>query len=250
MKKNTTKFLVGIILSALLLPGIASAQTTTSLNTGVDLMSRYIWRGMNLGGSSPSIQPSLEFSAGNFTIGTWGAFNMSDAFSLQETDLYLSYTIREMFSLTLTDYFFPDEMLDKNNYFEFNKDSTGHLLEGTLAFNGTEKIPFTLIAAVNFWGADAKKADGKNQFSTYIELGYNGKCKDVNYNLFLGLTPTSPDKDAGETGFYGSEAGIINLGIKAEKEIPITDKFSLPLSTSFIVNPQTQNVFLVVGISL
>ncbi|NTW24584.1 MAG: hypothetical protein HGA37_07790 [Lentimicrobium sp.] len=251
MKKNTSRILPGIVLAVLMFMSTGlTAQTETSFNAGVDLMSRYVWRGLNLGGSSPSIQPTLEFSVGNLTLGTWGAFSMSDGLTIQETDLYLSYNIKDMFSLTITDYFLPDESLSNNNYFEYDEEKTGHLLEASASFDGTEKIPFTFMAAVNFWGADALKADGKKQYSTYLELGFNGKCKEFDYNIFMGMTPTSPDEEKGETGFYGPYAGVINIGITASKEIQITDKFSLPISTSFIVNPQAENVFLVFGISL
>jgi hypothetical protein len=249
--KKILLLLISLTIAALMFsPGRVNAQVETSFNTGVDLMSRYVWRGLNLGGSSPSIQPTLEYAAGNFTIGTWGAFSMSDGLTVQETDLYLSYNIKDMFTLTMTDYFLPDETLDKNNYFEFDEDSTGHVLEGSISFDGTEKIPFTFFAAINFWGADARKADGKKQYSTYIELGFNGTCKEIDYNLFAGFTPNSPDEEKGETGFYGNKAGFINLGITISKEIQITDKFSLPVTTSFIINPQAENVFLVFGISL
>lgn len=250
MRQKTKNLFWAVLTAFVFIPGLINAQIETSFDAGADIMSRYIWRGLNLGGSSPSIQPSLEFSAGNFTIGTWGAFSFSDGRTMQETDLYLSYNIKEMFTITLTDYFFPDEMAGNNNYFEFDQDSTGHLLEAMISFDGTEKIPFSLMAAMNFWGADARKANGDKQFSTYIELGYNGKCKEVDYKIFAGLTPTSPDEDKEETGFYGEKAGLINLGVTLSKEIQITDKFSLPVSSSFIVNPMTENVFLVFGISL
>lgn len=249
--KKILLLLISLTFAVLMfMPGRASAQIETSFNTGVDLMSRYVWRGLNLGGSSPSIQPTLEYGAGNFTIGSWGAFSMSDGLTVQETDLYLSYNIKDMFTLMVTDYFLPDETLDNNNYFEFEEDSTGHVFEGSVSFDGTEKIPFTLFAAVNFWGADARKDNGKKQYSTYIELGYNGSCKELEYNLFMGFTPTSPDKELGESGYYGPHSGIINLGITVAKEIQLTEKFSLPVTTSFIVNPQAENVFLVFGISL
>lgn len=251
MEKPITKTFLALTLTLLcLMPGRSVAQVETSLNPGVDFMSRYIWRGLNLGGSSPSIQPSLEFTAGSFTVGSWGAFSTGNGLSLQETDLYLSYTFKEVVSLTITDYFFPNDSVANNHYFEFEENKTGHLLEASASFNGTEKIPFTLMAALNFWGADALKADGKKQYSTYFELGYNGKCKEVDYNVFLGFTPNNPDEEKGETGFYGPDAGIINLGIKASKSLNITDTFSLPVSASFMVNPLAENVFLVVGISL
>lgn len=228
---------------------VTQAQET-SLNTGADIMSRYVWRGLQPGGSSPSIQPSLEFTAGNLTVGTWGAFSVSNNLTIQETDLYLSYSIKEMFSVTLTDYFLPDESLARNNYFEWEEDNTGHLLEVSASFLGTDSIPFTFLVAVNVWGADARHVNNKKQYSTYFELGYHGNCKDVEYNIFIGGTPTNPDSETGETGYYGTEAGITNIGITAIKNITITDKFTLPVSTSFIINPQSENVYLVFGFTL
>lgn len=248
-RKPVTILFVFITAIIFLSPGWLHAQSKAAFNSGADLMSRYIWRGLNLGGSSPSIQPTLELSAGNFTVGAWGAFSMSDGQTVQETDVYLSYTHRDILTFSITDYFLPDEALSNNNYFEYDKDKTGHVLEALASFNGTEKIPFSLLAAINIWGADARKANGDLQHSTYIELGFIGKCLDMDYNVFMGFTPNSPDIEKGEIGFYGPYAGVINLGVTVNKEITVTDNFSLPVSTSFIINPQAENVFLVFGIS-
>lgn len=229
---------------------LSGSAQKISVDPGVDFMSRYVWRGLNPGGSSPSIQPSLKFSAGKFTLGTWGAFAVDNSFTVQETDLFATYNFCDAFSLTVTDYFLPDESLANNHYFEMKEDSTGHVLEAAATFNGTEKIPFTFMAAVNLWGADARKTDNKKQYSTYFELGYNFTVKETNIKAFIGGTATSPDTDAGESGFYADEAGITNIGVTAVKKIVLNDKFSLPLSTSFIINPKAENVFLVLGISL
>lgn len=249
MKRFIPIFLSLVLWSTFFIPE-TQAQNETSFKPGVDIMSRYVWRGLNLGGSSPSIQPSLEYTINNFTIGTWGAFSSSNGFEVQETDLYLSYSFKESFSVTLTDYFFPNETIGNNHYFDFEEDSTGHLFEIAAAYLGSERIPFSFMAAVNFWGADARNLENKKQYSTYFELGYNGSCKEIDYNIFIGGTPNSPDKEKGETGFYGPSAGVINIGITAIKNVEITDRFKLPVSTSFIINPQTENVFLVLGISL
>jgi hypothetical protein len=239
-----------ILLTIALASFMMGAAQNVSIDPGVDFMSRYVWRGLKLGGSSPSIQPSIKFSAGNFTLGSWGAFAIDNSFTVQETDLFATYNFSDAFSLTVTDYFLPDESLANNHYFEMKEDSTGHVLEGAVSFNGTDKIPFTFMAAVNFWGADARTAGNKKQYSTYFELGYNRTVKETNIKVFIGGTATNPDTEAGETGYYGDSAGITNIGISAVKKIALTDKFSLPVSTSFIVNPQAENVFLVLGISL
>jgi len=222
----------------------------SNLDLSADIMSRYIWRGLNLGGSSPSIQPNLEYSCGNLALGAWGAYSFNHAITSQEVDLYVSYTIADLFNITATDYFLPGEDTLPNHYFNFRKNETGHLFEISAKYLGTEKVPLSLMVATNVYGADAKKSNGDNQFSTYIELGYSFNVKETGCSAFLGFTPTKPDTAKGETGYYGNGPGVINIGITATRDIKITDTFTLPISTSLITNPQAENIFLVFGISL
>lgn len=229
-------------------------SSNLNLNIGADLVSRYVWRGTDFG-RSPSIQPSIELQVGSFAIGYWGAFSTSQLVSgsfasTQETDLYLSYTFKDVVSLTLTDYFFPNDTLINNKYYEFNENKTGHLVEAAISFNGTDKIPFTLLVATNIWGADKRKANGKKFYSTYVELGYSTTIlENIALNSFVGFNVIAPDLDKGESGFYGDYMGVVNLGITGSKEIKVSDSFSIPVSVSVITNPQTENLFMVLGIS-
>jgi hypothetical protein len=43
---------------------------------------------------------------------------------------------------------------------------------------------------------------------------------------------------------------ICNIGIGTSKEIKITDSFSLPVSGAAILNPSSEQFYIVVGISL
>jgi hypothetical protein len=249
---NTIRIASAIFLLALITVKPASAQQDTckgKLDISADLMSRYVWRGLNLGGTSPSFQPCMEFSYKNLTLGAWGAYSFSNAITSQEADLYFSYTIGGKVTVMATDYFFPKEDT-LNHYFNYEKDKTSHVFEFSAKFLGTEKLPLTLMVATNVYGADAKKSNGDNQYSTYLELGYNFKVNETDCNAFIGFTPNNADGSKGETGFYGPDAGVINLGLTATKEIKITDSFSLPVNASLITNPQAQNIFLVFGISL
>lgn len=224
-----------------------TSENESPFSLSCDLMSRYVWRGTDFGGS-PSIQPGFEYSKGGLAIGAWGAFttNLPGA---QEADLYIGYTIKDKFSITFTDYFFPDETADYK-YFELHKSATGHIFEATVGFNGTEKFPLAVILAANIWGADAVKMNddgttGDIQYSTYAELTYSFK----NLDAFIGLNLTNPDEEKGESGFYGDSFGVVNLGISTTKEIKITDDYNLPLSVSLITNPQAEKIYLVAGFS-
>jgi len=163
----------------------------------------------------------------------------------------LSYTYKGSYSITVTDYFFPGlNTGSKDKYFVWGKDKTGHILEGTLAFNGTEKIPFTLLFAMNFYGNDARKSNGNLFMSKYIELGYKTKIKEIDFNVFVGATPDKANIDAGEIAFYlNDKPGIVNLGLKVSKTIQITDNFSVPVQCSLISNPNLNKIYLVLGFS-
>jgi hypothetical protein len=238
------------------------AQENCSLQLGTDLMSRYVWRGLDLGGASPSIQPTLavNWSSKDTThtlkLGLWGAYTLGPTAN-QELDLFLTYSFKEMLSFTLTDYFFPGlNTGTKDQYFVYNSDSTGHVMEASIAFNGTDKIPFTLLFAANFYGNDALKLDAGGlstgiAFSKYLELGYKRTIHDVDMNIFLGVALDDPDESLGETAFYLNEkAGFINIGLKLIREIEITEEFTLPVQCSFAVNPQANRAYLTFGITL
>ncbi|MCB0806600.1 MAG: hypothetical protein KDC05_12440 [Bacteroidales bacterium] len=238
-----------MILSLMLLSAqVVVGQNKLTLEPGADIVSRYIWRGADFG-NSPAIQPALELGFGGFALGAWGSYTTNDG-NFQETDLYASYTFNDFLTVMVTDYFFPDGTMANNKYFQYDYNNTGHVFEGAISFNGTEDIPLSLMVAMNFAGADARTYENKLQYSNYIELGYSGTVGETAFNCFLGGTLSKPDTEKGETGFYGPHEGIINIGVTAEKEVAITDKFSLPVNVSVITNPQQQNIFFVLGISL
>jgi hypothetical protein len=261
------KYLLAITFLALILPGRAISQdkkASADFQIGCDFMSRYIWRGLDLGGPGPSIQPTLKLNVGNadhmFSIGGWGAYTFS-ATANQEVDLIASYTFKGMLTLLVSDYFFPGLYTgERDKYFCYTKDSTGHVLEGTVMFNGTSKIPFTLMVSTNFYGNDAYKMKEVNdstftedgiQYSTYIELGFKKTIKGFDFNAFVGGTINNPDEALHETGYYGNtKPGLTNIGIKLAKSIPITEKFSLPIQASLIANPMNSKFYLVFGFSL
>lgn len=241
-------------------------ECVLNFDVGADLASRYVWRGTQFGGNSPSIQPYTSVSAFGLEVGAWGAYSLSGLNTGQEFDLYLTYSfLNEMISITATDYYFPD-YATSFNYFEFDADKTGHVLEGALGFSGPEKFPLSLTAAVNFYGADAVRlnndpnSDKFNQktgiqYSSYLELGFTKSFGDVDLDLFLGATLTSPlEADeaigfVGESGYYGSKPGIVNTGFTLSKSLQITEKYELPLFGSVIANPDSERIFFVFGFS-
>jgi len=221
MKSYTSKITQTLSILALTLGLTFSANKTAlaqvEVGTGVDLVSTYVWRGVAYSG--PSWQPYVEASAGSFSIGAWGSQGY-DGF--QEMDLYASYSIGDL-SVGFTDYYYPgsDYLSGDSHAFEIN---VGY---------GIGSISIAANYILNE-AADAGSAGG----DMYFELSYSGSAAD----LFIG---------AGD-GWHSStgDFGLVNIGITKSKEIKITEHFSLPVSGAVIFNPDSEQLYILAGISL
>ena len=194
-------------------------------STGLDIYSSYIWRGAKFG-SGPAFQPSIEYSTGGFAIGAWGSINSSTD-EAAEMDMYLAYGFDFGLSIGLTDYYYPG-----TEYFDYSTETGAHALELNLGYEIGG-----LSLAGNYFFNEAGGA-GTAGGEMYFELGYGFENVDV----FLGAGDGWHTPDG--------EFGIVNVGVSTSKEIKITDSFSLPLSGSAILNPTTEQFYIVVGISL
>jgi hypothetical protein len=227
------------------------SQEDSPISISTDIYSRYVWRGTDFG-SSPTIQPGIEFSKLGFTIGAWGAYTTNINPTAQEADIYLGYTfLNDQISITLTDYFFPTDGID-NSYFVYDN-STSHVFEASLSYNGTENLPIGILVGTLVYGDD-KDGNGDNRYSTYLELSYSPEIKEMPISIFCGLNllaTSESDLNLANpiNGFYGDKLGVVNLGISATNNIKITDSFSLPLNLSVITNPMSGNFFIVAGFS-
>lgn len=240
--KNLRTFILVVLGVVLLTPVSVKAQeeeaeeSGSAFSVGADLVSRYVWRGTDFG-NSPAIQPGISFSTGGFEIGAWGSYSFSSNTGGAEADLYAGYSFDFGLSLGVTDYYFPGESLDMMG----SVDSLGVLI-GTIApsrtgayFDGDAhaieiaagyEIGGLSLLAGYFIGGDI-----------YTEIGYSFGVVSV----FAG---------AGN-GAYTLDGNFMlcNVGLGVEKEIKITDSYSLPMFGQLILNPDSKQVHWVVGVS-
>jgi uncharacterized protein (TIGR02001 family) len=214
----------------MIVPTHVQAQESESpFSVGGDLVSSYLWRGTKFG-TGPAIQPYLEYSIGGFSIGGWGSycFTTNEA---AEADLYVSYGFDFGLSVGLTDYYFPG-----SPYFDYSTESGSHAFEVNLGY----EIGGLAIGA-NYFINEAGGA-GTDGGDMYFELGYSFK----HFGVFVGGGNGwhTVEADADESDF-----NVVNIGITASKEIAITEKFSLPVSGSLILNPDTEQFHVVVAVS-
>lgn len=231
MKKNI------LILAMVLFSGFSSFG---QIKFGTDIYSRYLWRGLDFG-DAPAFQPSLSYTTGGLTLGAWASYAFpTTGTTYSENDFYASYTITTQsmgsFSALYADYYFPSAGIPFGFYKPTNGCGAAHTLEGGLSYTGTEKFPFSFAFYTNL------SNDPDN--SVYIQAAYPFTVDDATLTLTAGFVPS-------KSAYYGiTKGGLINLGVTASKTVAVTDKFSFPLTVSYISNPAQDKTYLVFGVSL
>lgn len=219
MKKT---FILTIAILTLLTTSTAIAQDSkTKFSIGADILNRYVWRGTDFG-NSPVVQPGIELTIGNLSVGAWGSYSLSSNTGGTEADLYVSYSIPLGLEILFTDYYFPVEPGNIGDYFDYDNSHTFEI-------GASQSIGDFYLSGYYYLNASD---------DAYFEAGYDFKI----FSLFVGAGNESYTTD--------SEFKICNVGISSSKEISITEKFSLPLTGSVILNPDREQIFIVVGISL
>lgn len=225
MKRN---IILSISLFVLFTTNIFS-QSKIDFNFSADVVSRFIYRGTNVGGNSPHIQPSLAISSKSFEVGAFASYGLNNNYS--ELDLFCTYNFKG-FSSTFINYNIPTI---NNLTGDFNRKTSLNIGEIAVKYEGTENIP-SILLATNIYG------DNK-QYSTYIEMGWSILHQgNATVDMFIGITPFK--------GYYADKFGIVNLGVKFNRDIEITDNFSLPTYIVLSINPEQKTSHLVFGIIL
>lgn len=214
MKNSIYKIIM--ILTVIMSVGISNAQ----VDLGADLVSRYVWRGIELGNSA-SIQPYLSVGFEGLEAGAWASYQVTAA-GANENDLYISYAHGPV-GITITDYYFPGDtsIVKFGNY----ADDGNHILEASVYF---EMAGISALGAMNFYGDDDN--------SIYIEVGYDVYNKDdLSVGAFAGV-----GNEAYVTNKDG-DMGLVNIGVSASKG---------NLSASYIINADADVSYLVFGYSI
>ncbi len=239
-----------VLLSPAAHPDLRAREAGSNLSMGTDLVSRYIWRGLNTGGPGAHFQPWLEYRMGQtgVALGAWGSYSLGSGTGT-EVDLYLSYTPVSFLTIGVTDYFFPaDAAFGSSSFFDYGAGTTGHTLEAMISFNGLKDFPLSVLFAMNFYGADGTDENGDNYLAKYLELSYAFAAGETTIVPVAGMALDDPREEESAVGWYGNSAGLIQAGFTLGREIKITEHMDLPVSIAFLVNPEAENIYLVLTI--
>ena len=242
MKKGIQLLLVALI-SIQLVSAQQSEIKDSPLDFTVDLKSNYLWRGIIITDKPMlAVQTIVSLNKScSFTTGFWGGMsfsNESDGSSYKEINYYVQYA-NKRFSIGLWD-LFNTRRVDSPDVWDYDKESSGHLLDLRTSYNFGESLPLTLeVDLVLFGSGDSQYSDDldfEQRYSTYLQVSYPlVKEAKVNLNGFVG-TGFSLN---GDTHLYGDgeeNFDVVNIGLTASKTIKLGD-YNLPISATTLWNP-------------
>ena len=214
------------------------AQDEVETTVAADVVSSYIWRGQDLG--STAIQPTLGIGYKGLSLTAWGSYGIAAPADTKEFDLTLAYSTGGL-NIGITDYWFNAGLDPQNRYFKYDAHGTNHVFEANIGYDfGVASVQwFTNIA-----GNDGVNKDGERAYSSYAEVAVPFKLASVDWTATAGAVPFATD-------FYGTTGlAVTNLSLRADKEIKLTDTFSIPVFGQVIANPCSQKAYLVLGFTL
>lgn len=201
----------------------------SNFHLGVDLQTKYIWRGMEMmtSESAPVVFPQINYQYKGLYAYVMGGYAINGKYS--EVDFGVSYTYKWL-TVALNDYYYPTITTPEDQYFNFKSHETGHWFEAAITI-APENIPAYLLVSNYFAGAD-KNWDGKQAYSTYAELG--GHYDFLNEHQ-LALAVGAAFNKSCYNG-YNHNFGVCNIELKYTYNVAMKN-FTLPLSVAYNINP-------------
>ena len=240
------KFIILTSISLFLVLSPTCAQKNDSISPfkiSADLVSSYVWRGsLATTSPTPNLQPTISYTKRNFEIGVWGSTDFTGTY--KEIDSYITLSMNKL-KFAVNDY---NWNFNKADYFDYTNNKTAHIIEASACYSGSKSFPVNISWNTMIYGFD-KKQNGETAeqaYSTYVELGYTKGST----SFYLGFSPWKSYYSAYRKGFE-----VVNMGATITKELKISDQFSLPIKSSFIINPsggysRSDYIHLVFGITI
>ena len=227
-----------------------SVKGTWDVN--LDLASRYIWRGQSWGGNYPVAQLYGAYNLSNkWSLGLWTTHNFKKEYydengttkGYQELDFILNYAVNDFLTISLQDYYWPSTDRQEgvsNNFFNYGNDSS-QTIDLMFMFNFTERgLPLWFTSSTFIAGNDFKYKDefdekGKQNYTTYMELGY-----DINAPFGVSLAPFFGLVLNNKAEYYNyadyDKPSFVNLGCKVSKEFKLSESVVMSVWLNYTYN--------------
>ena len=249
--------ILGAITALLMFPSSLSAQDQFEASAKASLVSRYMWRGCDLGGISLQPEVNLAWKGLAFNAMATTAFNKDDT---NDIDVTLSYS-RWGINIGVTDYW-TYGIDDKNRYFYYGGGyNCPHQLEANIGYT----CKYGSIQAYTMFYGNDYKIDGNRAYSTFVELSIPFRAGGLDWDVRAGITPMESagtsykeivltDEGLTKTVYRGDwlygESFTCNMAsVRATKTISCKG-FDVPVFVELHANPYLQRANFILGISI
>lgn len=226
-----------LMVAMLAIPTQSATAQNVSVDAGVTLTSRFIYRGLELG-NSPNVQAMVGINSGAFSLYGWGSHSLGqDDGAYKEVKFWTNYII-DLGDFSLT----PQIENHFNAYtdlFDFDEHTSAHVFQASALLAGKGDAAPDLLIGYAF-GPPV-------QGTLYIEAGY--RFTSGNYGMRAFLSSQYSDGPGFVDLGYNDKFVVNQIGISAGRTLHITDTFSVPLGISLVVNPRTERIFTAASIS-
>lgn len=245
---KTLKHLAALC-AALFLTAAAFGQTARMHLSGT-LQNMHLWRGLQIAdGGVLAADVNVGLFNDRLKVGLWGGNDFTGDY--KEFDYYVSYSVAG-FTVAVWDIFnYSPALPFSKDIFNYNKHSTGHFLDLSVAYDFDTKfeVPLRLYWATIFAGRDLNQA-GRNRYSTYVNAEYS-LFRDEHWIVDVGLGGTfafNRDGADGGANFYGYD-GIDQISLRATYKLKL-GRFDMPVFAHAMWNPDQRAGYLQVGVNL
>ena len=247
--------LLCVVMGLLCGPVTLSAQEQVKGEVRADVVSHYMWRGLDKGGFS--VQPQATVRWQGLSLQMYGSAGLNKEDN-DELDLSLRYE-RAGFSIGVTDYW-QTGIDPKDRYLYYSQRHGAHRFEGTVGYT----CPYGSLHAYTMFGGNDFKRSGKRAYSTYVELSVPFELGGIKWTARAGMSPFESagyDEIFNDVGFFGDEthvephytyadgAACVLASLRATREITLHD-LRIPVFAELHGNPYLQKATLVFGLSI
>jgi hypothetical protein len=233
MKKTiVTGILAAFLISFAGTSEIVAQKKDSPVFVDASVKNMHLWRGYKVSTSTLStINAGYQSKNDRFKAGFWNGSSFDGSYT--EFDYYLSYTFKSGLNLSIWDINnFSD--FPNANIFDYNPATTSHFVDVSVSYPITPALSASVATIVLGRDTFFDNGDLRNAYSTYLELNYRIFTQDdITVTGYAGgaFSPLN------EAHFYGTQPGIVNLGLTAGTVVPIFSG-SFPISAQAMWNPQ------------
>lgn len=235
-----------VLLIAVLLSATSYSQTDSTVKdtsesklSGLIIVgSKSLWRGIDFGNGSPTIQGLVTYSPFKFLdINVLGitSLNGTTAGYSNTLNIFLTFKYKN-FYLEVDDYYFKGDQTNlPTNYWHHNKT---HFVESRV---GLKNDRWDVKAGYTIYGGDLYSNPIIDTLGNTLD-NTHGVYLEANFRVTDEFTMFMGGITAPSALNFTDKAGITNIGVKYNRVVNISDKFSVPVETILVVNPNYDNI--------